>query len=635
MTFPAKALIEKAKWHLAANRPEQAIYALDRLSGRDRRSILVIEAYLLVQSRSTPGSVEWQDANSRISALQKILGNEDRAEVKSPAAGGDIRIARTEVPRPIVRMVRALHGGIDFEGASVTATLRDLEVTAFKRDVPTEDDEAPSDRKLEFTPHLDVEPAAEKHEFRVAVFLDQLDFREGEIGTNVSGYAGTSVQVILMVSDHFEVVGPRTRTFVLENKERIDVPPFRLKRSADVNPLATDPAIAALFSVGGRSCGVVSRLVTVNGAPTTKKEGTADRLDLQPVPGEQPDLTVTVVANPINDGRQFFCTVQSPHVEELHDGVSAPWNLPDKAENIVVAHMTAFTLASSSGKLVDELRGAGGDLFAAAPANFQEAFWKLIDAGVVLRTIAIVSEEPYVPWELMVPKRFREKAREPLGVEFSIGRWAGKRIAAERKISLRDSAVIAPMYDGDDVLQTAEDEAAFVTRCYPGKMFRPALYDDVVKALKYGSSLIHFVCHGKDVGTGGQKLKLDNNESISAVAVAGLDGVEETFLKTRPIVFLNACELGRGNPALVGPGGFAARFIGLGAAAVIAPLWSVEDDIAHQIALDFYGALKERPDLPMAEVFSSIRAKAYDGSAGKDTYAAYCFYGDPLATAAS
>ena len=39
--------------------------------------------------------------------------------------------------------------------------------------------------------------------------------------------------------------------------------------------------------------------------------------------------------------------------------------------------------------------------------------------------------------------------------------------------------------------------------------------------------------------------------------------------------------------------------------------------------------LKE-PDTPFAEILRDIRAQAYSGNA-EDTYAAYCFYGSPLA----
>ena len=99
------------------------------------------------------------------------------------------------------------------------------------------------------------------------------------------------------------------------------------------------------------------------------------------------------------------------------------------------------------------------------------------------------------------------------------------------------------------------------------------------------------------------------------------------------LVFLNACEVGRGCPALVGLGGFVSSFIRLGATAVIAPLWSVEDEAAHPIAEEFYRAVKDRPGTPFSRIFAEIRAKAYDPAIAKDSYAAYCFNGDPLASA--
>ena len=99
----------------------------------------------------------------------------------------------------------------------------------------------------------------------------------------------------------------------------------------------------------------------------------------------------------------------------------------------------------------------------------------------------------------------------------------------------------------------------------------------------------------------------------------------------RPLVFINACEVGRTTPALVGIGGFAISFIEHGASCVIAPLWSVKDSIAHEIAQEFYKATLADPSRPFAEIFKTIRARAYPEGGGEDTYGAYCFYGDPRA----
>ncbi len=94
------------------------------------------------------------------------------------------------------------------------------------------------------------------------------------------------------------------------------------------------------------------------------------------------------------------------------------------------------------------------------------------------------------------------------------------------------------------------------------------------------------------------------------------------------MVFLNACEVGRLTPSLIGVGGFAKEFIDLGARCVIAPLWSVTDDVAFDVARRFYTRIKHDPAVRFADVMSEIRRLSFERDA--DSYAAYAFYGDPL-----
>jgi CHAT domain-containing protein len=159
----------------------------------------------------------------------------------------------------------------------------------------------------------------------------------------------------------------------------------------------------------------------------------------------------------------------------------------------------------------------------------------------------------------------------------------------------------------------------------------PAVFPEVER--KLGTqlhSLVHFVCHGGDDLSGIQTIDLEDDK-MSCNAVLGMTDVVAAFAKKHPLVFLNACEVGRTTPALVGLGGFADSFIQIGASAVIAPLWSVEDSVAHDVAKEFYARVKAKPNIPFAEILRGIRAKAYEAAGAKDTYAAYCFYGDPAA----
>ena len=94
-----------------------------------------------------------------------------------------------------------------------------------------------------------------------------------------------------------------------------------------------------------------------------------------------------------------------------------------------------------------------------------------------MRTIAIVTAEPFIPWELMIPYRTKDgtyEEKEPLGVAYLIGRWIdGKVISPARDIRLHDSFVIAPTYIGNDELEHARDEVAMVLNHYDGDAIEP------------------------------------------------------------------------------------------------------------------------------------------------------------------
>jgi len=83
-------------------------------------------------------------------------------------------------------------------------------------------------------------------------------------------------------------------------------------------------------------------------------------------------------------------------------------------------------------------------------------------------------------------------------------------------------------------------------------------------------------------------------------------------------------------PSLSGGSGFPRSFGNLGAHAILAPLWPVSDALAHDVALNLYKAAV-KPDAPsIASILRDIRRKGYEDK-DADTFAAFCFYGDPNA----
>jgi CHAT domain-containing protein len=95
-----------------------------------------------------------------------------------------------------------------------------------------------------------------------------------------------------------------------------------------------------------------------------------------------------------------------------------------------------------------------------------------------------------------------------------------------------------------------------------------------------------------------------------------------------PIIFLNACQVGRAGYKLTGTGGFARAFLRRGASAFVGALWSVGDHPAMTFTKEFYRQLAEE-HVAVAEATRISRAAAQ--KAGDATWLAYVVYAHPHA----
>jgi hypothetical protein len=507
------------------------------------------------------------------------------------------------------------------------------------------------------TPHMDVNtdvPIQPGTEFQVYVFADQEQARPGESKEDIVLLAPYEIKefyldVWLFTTEHFEVVQKPLDKLRIHREEAASnrlAFTVRTRTVDELNalqdklPTLHKGSITACFlSHDGDPCGRVGRVVELAIAtPATLKlvEGKANRA-MVPEPkhsievriaDKKPDMTVQVMQDEeINDGRHFHCLVVT-----CMEKTSWSWTTSAPTSEIVGSYMSNFTATDKSQEqLKAALRGAGIELFKASPKNFKEAFWRLVDNGLAPNTIQVITDEPHFLWELMVPTRGPER-RPALGIEFTIGRWVnGDATSPSLQIPITDSYVIAPSYQGGKKLKLAEAESKMVCDKFSGKPIQPATFDSIISQLNArGVSLLHFACHGKAVGISDQVIELDEDTEMTPDELLGADVFESYFRSKQPLVFLNACEVGRQRAALTGAGGFPAVMIGLGARAVIAPAWSVKDTIAHEIATRFYSELEANPGKSLAAIFQEIRKDAYDK--GEDTYAAYCFFGSPLAT---
>jgi CHAT domain-containing protein len=221
---------------------------------------------------------------------------------------------------------------------------------------------------------------------------------------------------------------------------------------------------------------------------------------------------------------------------------------------------------------------------------------------------------------------------DPLGVQLAVGRWhRHTQVSPRQHIRLRSSYVVAPRYTGGRELAFSAAEADYVCEHFNGERIDPVRFDHLEAVLADGGAdLLHFVCHGQSDRGGVPVLLLDEPDVLDAQQVRAMRGLAAAFRLDKPLVFLNACELGRPVQGLFGASGFARSFIELDASGVIGTLWSVDDRTAHEVAIQFYEQLLDEPGVPFAEVLRRIRTNAFKVE-GDDSYAAYCFYGDPSA----
>jgi len=514
---------------------------------------------------------------------------------------------------------------------------------------------ASANGRLVRTPHLDLtndRPVAPAEEFDVNVYTDEERPHAGEQSEPVQlvGLQNVfPVEVWLVGSEDFTVIGEALKELTIKRSEkRSPNVTFRV-RVNDNNPRPHAGVLTACFAYRGRPTGKVKRAVDVYGRASGQRE--SHTLTTQKPEAtlhfdrglKEPDLTVEVL-DPEQTSQHFKVKVRTPWLPDYRDGKVEDWFLPSTTPEIVAGLMSGFLEATDAEQRISLLRGVGKDLFDKTPSHFKRAFWALVDSkDSKLQTIYIMSQESYFPWELVMPHRQRpgskEEVRASLGVSFAMGRWIPLKeeekdyFSPPQTIPWRDCLVVAPSYGNDQTLPSTAAEADFIHKNLQGNVMEHPNWHELNNLLLTGSvDMLHFACHGKSRGiTANQVLYLESGEVLNPSQVNGAAGFEK-FGARKPFVFLNACEAGRESPSLNGPNGFATKFIGVGAVGVVAPLWSVKDTVAKDVAIEFYTKLTSEPSRSFASILQGIRAKAYDGSTnGEDTYAAYCFYGDPFA----
>lgn len=396
--------------------------------------------------------------------------------------------------------------------------------------------------------------------------------------------------------------------------------------------------IQAMYSVDGQTMGVAFRPITV-----VKQADLLDALSAKPaepgidfsIPTDRtaPDLTLRILQDVDRQGGLLW-TFESPH-----QGLDLPdepikTNIGSDPQGFTRILIQKVNAREGKPGLYSFLRGIGQHIAEKMP----QEFWRLLRA-VATRSngtlmVLLLSEEPYVPWELAwVDEPLLDPNAPPfLSAQLSLGRWVlgqqRPKLPPPAAVQVKQVAVVSGVYNkpGWQRLIAAEEEAQQLGTNLKAVSIN-AVLPDVLDCIGGNpqAEVLHFAVHGIYDPQGVQNgLVLVDGAFLDPFEVKGTPMDDHT-----PFVFLNACQVGAGSEILGDYAGMAEAFLSAGASSVIAPLWSIKDTVAKDMALRFYTEMQNKKQVAPADFLRQERRAFQPTKGASGTYLAYQFFGHP------
>ncbi len=263
------------------------------------------------------------------------------------------------------------------------------------------------------------------------------------------------------------------------------------------------------------------------------------------------------------------------------------------------------------------------------PEKLQERLWELHGRA---STLQILSDETEIPWELFKLRRIAPDGQEEaffLCEAFALTRWIpGARQRSD--LPLRHPAMVVTQNAN---LPSVAAEQSALESLFPefGRDVRdvPSRYVELTREMASGAyDGWHFIGHGLAHGEDPNRWKILledyelTPESLHGQA-AGLGRGHS------PLIFLNACHTARGAQSFTGVGGWASRFLELGAGAFIGASWTSRDEAAAAFAEVFYRELLN--GVAIGEAVRRARFEIREAFPGDPTWLGYAAFAHPNA----
>ena len=279
----------------------------------------------------------------------------------------------------------------------------------------------------------------------------------------------------------------------------------------------------------------------------------------------------------------------------------------------------------------DELQACGQDLYLRLFPDPLKDFYRRHRGRI--RSFLVVSDEPWIPWELIRPDEFEDD--DFLCLRFPMGRWFAGAYGPALAIQVeRLLCVEAAEVQGYPVLPSAREErerlAVLVTEIpgLTGEILKDVRFAELTDRLKRGGfDLIHFAGHADQDAEEPDRSKLVlTDRPFHTSKLVGK--IQQRIREDRPLVFLDTRRVARSDLALTGLGGWADRWVRLcRCGALLCPQWGVRDNSASTFSKIVYSRLREGATLGEAVLVARHRLREADPA--DTSYLAYSLYGHP------
>jgi len=360
--------------------------------------------------------------------------------------------------------------------------------------------------------------------------------------------------------------------------------------------------------------------------------GNRDGSDAGSLAGRCPDLILGIQEQPEPGRLQYFLWADG---REARFGVAL-----DRDVDLYFHRLRRYldsisaTVDADPGRVRRDLEGIGETL---SHALLPEPLRSRLDArGVVepdLRapSLWILSTEAAIPWEILwIRARTENGAQGAFLAEcFAVSHWPWN-LPSTARLGLDPLALMETSSQG---LPRSGTERSRLQEMAGEKGLRTItvhpVVEDIQDALRGEARAFHFIAHAGLDRENPDLSRIELDDVGGAFKVSDLRAGGIDLHRTRPWVFVDACDTGHGAPSLSGSGGLACGFVEAGAGAVLGTLWAIPGGTGADFAPDLYAALLTGKSA--AEALRQVRLRLALSHPGKPTWLSYRLFAHPSA----